>query len=152
MRRHVGTLFLRVVRANLSRERRMNITRGSSPTTWEQRARSAMWCRAADRSKWKLPSPANVLLPSYNSDPMISTSSMRQSIDHGSLTALASCKAKWQPLPRIDLSFPIVVGRCYLRKLVGHIGDDDKDTLYTFLNEYQVGMCCHAQSCLRSVY
>jgi len=44
-----GAAFLRLAKACLGRERRMNTTRGSSPTTWEQGASSAMWYRTRPR-------------------------------------------------------------------------------------------------------
>lgn len=46
-----GAAFLRLAKACLSRERRMNTTRGSSPTTWEQGGASAMWYRTRPRSE-----------------------------------------------------------------------------------------------------
>jgi hypothetical protein len=44
-----GAAFLRLAKACLSRERRMNTTRGSSPTTWERGASGAMWYRTRPR-------------------------------------------------------------------------------------------------------
>jgi hypothetical protein len=40
-----GASFLRLVKACLTWERRMNTTRGSSPTTWEQGTSNVMWYR-----------------------------------------------------------------------------------------------------------
>jgi hypothetical protein len=46
-----GAAFLRLAKTCLGRERRMNMTRGSSPTTWEQGGGSAMWYRTRPRHK-----------------------------------------------------------------------------------------------------
>ncbi|KAF8470332.1 hypothetical protein DFH94DRAFT_637732 [Russula ochroleuca] len=43
MLEHDSAAFLQLAKAGLGQERRMNTTRGSSPTTWEQGATGTMW-------------------------------------------------------------------------------------------------------------
>ena len=56
---HEGVSFLRFTKSCLSRERQLNMTRGASPTTWEQSTMSTMLYRArpphSDANTWGVP-------------------------------------------------------------------------------------------------